>query len=210
MYSSEKAKTVLKKDVAYLSAGIYEDVKLVAVRFDRSIRGNYFIEFRFEKDGKTMSHTEWEPTKGTRTDEEFQSTCDNQFSRIDQILKCFYPNDEDRKFSGDSFKEFAEWIVTMLDNANKDTLLRVKIVYNNSGYTTLPKYARYTFIEPMSLFNENKSVIVKLNIDLFEKPIIADQESSNANPFQVADGTLNNMIPTQEPMSEDNPNGLPF
>lgn len=208
MYSSEKAKTVLKKDVAYLSAGIYEDVKLVAVRFDKSIRGNYFIEFRFEKDGKTMSHTEWEPTKGTRTDEEFQSTCDNQFSRIDQILKCFYPNDEDRKFVGDSFKEFAEWIVKMLDNANRDTLLRVKIVYNNNGYTTLPKYARYTFIEPMSLFNENKSVIVKLNIDLFEKPIVADQEIPNTNPFQVVEGTLEYSPITTDNI--ENPNSLPF
>lgn len=208
MYSSEKAKAVLKKDVAYLSAGIYEDVKLVAVRFDKSIRGNYFIEFRFEKDGKTMSHTEWEPTKGTRTDEEFQSTCDNQFSRIDQILKCFYPNDEDRKFVGDSFKEFAEWIVKMLDDANRDTLLRIKIVYNNNGYTTLPKYARYTFIEPMSLFNENKSVIVKLNIDLFEKPIVADQEIPNTNPFQVAEGTLGYSPITTD--NVENSNGLPF
>lgn len=208
MYSSEKAKTILRKDVAYLSAGIYENVKLIAVRFDKSIRGNYFIEFRFEKDGKTMSHTEWEPTKGTRTDEEFQSTCDNQFSRIDQILKCFYPNDEDRKFVGDSFKEFAEWIIKMLDNANRDTLLRVKIVYNDNGYTTLPKYARYTFIEPMSLFNENKSVIVKLNIDLFEKPIVADQEIPNTNPFQVAEGTLEYSPITTD--NTENPNGLPF
>lgn len=203
MYSSEKAKTVVKKDIAFLSAGIHEDVKLVAVRFDKSIRGNYFIELRFEKDGKTMSHTEWEPTKGTKTDEEFETTCTKQFSRIDQILKCFYPDDSQRVFTGANFKEFAEWVVRMLENVDKNNSLRVKIVYNNSGYTTLPKYARYTFIEPMTI-PKDKSVIVELGIDLFTKPVVADQEVANTNPFQVMNGTLEVNAPTEDPT------GLPF
>lgn len=90
----------------------------------------------------------------------------------------------------------------MLNKADLTTLLRVKIVYNNSGYTTLPKYAKYTFIEPMSLVNENKSVIVKLGIDQFEKPIVADLEKSNPSPFSMGSS-----------MDENNsadPNGLPF
>ena len=102
---------------------------------------------------------------------------------IEQILKCFYPNPEDRTFTGETFEQFANWVVDMLEKADKSILLRIKVVYNNSGYTTLPRYAKYTFIEPMSIVNENKSVIVKLGIDLFEKPIVADQEQANPNPL---------------------------
>lgn len=203
MYSSERAKTIVKKDVAHLSAGIVDDVLLTAVKFDKSLNGNSFIEFKFEKEGKTLTHTEWEPSKRSdETDESFQNKCDNQFSRIEQIMKCYYPNSEDRKFIGENFTQFAQWVVDMLNKANLDTLLRVKIVYNNNGYTTLPKYAKYTFIEPMTLVNENKSVIVKLGIDQFEKPIVADLEKSNPNPFTTMNGTLDN--------TDENPNGLPF
>lgn len=204
MYSSERAKTIVKKDVAHLSAGIEDNVQLTAVRFDKSINGNSFIEFKFEKEGKLLTHTEWEPAKRSdETEDAFQSKCDNQFSRIEQIMKCFYPNAEDRKFVGENFTQFAQWVTDMLNKADLNILLRVKIVYNNSGYTTLPKYAKYTFIEPMSLVNENKSVIVKLGIDQFEKPIVADLEKSNPNPFTVVDGTMDNT-------NDADPNGLPF
>ena len=202
MYSSERAKTIVKKDVAHLSAGIEDNVLLTAVRFDKSANGNMFIEFKFEKEGKTLTHTEWEPTKrDDETEESFQNKCDNQFSRIEQIMKCYYPNPEDRQFVGENFTQFAQWVTNMLNKADLNTLLRVKIVYNNGGYTTLPKYAKYTFIEPMSLVNENKSVIVKLGIDQFEKPIIADLEKSNPNPFNV-EGTMDS--------NNADPNGLPF
>lgn len=202
MYSSERAKTIVKKDVAHLSAGIEDNVLLTAVRFDKSTNGNLFIEFKFEKEGKTLTHTEWEPTKRSdETEESFQNKCDNQFSRIEQIMKCYYPNPEDRKFVGENFTQFAQWVTTMLNKADLNTPLRVKIVYNNGGYTTLPKYAKYTFIEPMSLVNENKSVIVKLSIDQFEKPIVADLEKANPNPFNIESNTDSNNI---------DPNGLPF
>lgn len=203
MYSSERAKTIVKKDVAHLSAGIEDNVLLTAVRFDKSANGNMFIEFKFEKEGKTLTHTEWEPTKrDDETEESFQNKCDNQFSRIEQIMKCYYPNPEDRQFVGENFTQFAQWVTNMLNKADLNTLLRVKIVYNNGGYTTLPKYAKYTFIEPMSLVNENKSVIVKLGIDQFEKPTVADLEKSNPSPFS--------MERTMDENSNANPNGLPF
>lgn len=201
MYSSERAKTIVKKDVAHLSAGIEDNVLLTAVRFDKSANGNLFIEFKFEKEGKMLTHTEWEPTKRSdETEESFQNKCDNQFSRIEQIMKCYYPNPEDRKFIGENFTQFAQWVTDMLNKADLNTLLRIKIVYNNSGYTTLPKYAKYTFIEPMSLVNENKSVIVKLGIDQFEKPVVADLEKANPNPFVEGAMDSNNA----------DPNGLPF
>ena len=64
----------------------------------------------------------------------------------------------------------------------------------------MPKYAKYTFIEPMSKVNEGKSVIVKLGIDQFDKPVIADKEKADPNPLMQVDNISIN----------DNPNGLPF
>ena len=52
IYSSQRAQAIQKKDVAYLGAGIQDNVVLEAIRVDKSINGNNFIEFKFTaKDG---------------------------------------------------------------------------------------------------------------------------------------------------------------
>jgi hypothetical protein len=181
----------------YLEAGIHDDVKLVSARTAVSMNGNNFLEIKFEKDGKELTHTEWEPSRGSMDEEAFAKKCDTQFKRMEQILKCF--TNEQLTFVGASFKELCEWVQSHLNKADLNTLLRVKVVYNTNGYTSLPKYAAFTFIEPMTVVNEGKSMITKLGIDLFEKPIVADTEKSNPNPFTV--GT------TVEP---EDPNQLPF
>lgn len=200
IYSSQRAQAIQKKDIAFLGAGIHDNVTLESVRVDKSPSDNSFIEFKFvAPDGKSVIHTEWEPRKiGDMTDDMLQIKCDNQFARIDQILECFYPNKESRQFTGENFTQFINWVATMLNNADKSIRLRIKVVYNNNGYTTLPKYAKYRFIEPMSVVDKGESVIVKLGIDQFEKPIIADIEQSNPNPLNSTQ--INN----------DNPSDLPF
>ena len=202
MYSSQRAQAIQKKDVAYLSAGIHDNILLDSYRTETSVAGNTFIELKFvSKDGQSVTVTEWEPSKGANTnDADFNNKCDNQFKRIDQILSCFYPDDKDREFEGEDFKDLVAWVIDKLDKADKSILLRVKVVYNDKGYTTLPKYAKYTFIEPMSKVNEGKSVIVKLGIDQFDKPVIADKEKEDPNPLMQVDNININ----------DNPNGLPF
>lgn len=106
-----------------------------------------------------------------------------------RILKCFYPKNV-LAFSGSSYKEFANWVVTMLNSANKDILLKVKIVYNDKGYTTLPSYVKFASIEPMNIpmgFYEegkNESMIREITgIDQFTKPIVADKEDKEVNPL---------------------------
>lgn len=184
MYSKERANSIVKNDVKYISTGIIENVSLKSARSEVSPNGNRFLEITFEKDGATLVHTEWEPVIGqfVTSQEELQKKADNQYSRMLQILVCFY-KDEEINFEGESFKEFANYVATMLNNANKDIKLRVKVVYNDKGYTTLPNYAKYTFIEPMVLPEGKTSAIVKLNIDKFEKPVVADKEAKNDNPF---------------------------
>lgn len=199
IYSTELANQIQESKNKYLEAGIHDNVKFVSARVDKSINGNIFIEFKFEKDEQTMTHTEWESTKKPmESEEDFQNRANRQVKRILQILSCFYPK-EALVFAGSSFSEFANWVVNLLNAANKDILLRVKIVYNNKGYTTLPNYCKFTFIEPMNLPEGQVSKITELNIDVFVRPITADKETTDVNPLDKVDkgvaDTQNNDLP---------------
>lgn len=187
IYSTELANQIQESKNKYLEAGIHDNVKFVSARVDKSINGNIFIEFKFEKDEQTMTHTEWESTKKPmESEEDFQNRANRQVKRILQILSCFYPK-EALVFAGSSFSEFANWVVNLLNAVNKDILLRVKIVYNNKGYTTLPNYCKFTFIEPMNLPEGQVSKITELNIDVFVRPITADKETTDVNPLDKVD-----------------------
>ena len=196
MYSKERARQIIKNDIKYIPAGIQENVALRSARVTTSPQGNLFLEIVFEKDGATLIQTEWKPTQfGNMTVEDVQKKEDNQFSRMMQILLCFY-KDEELIFNSTTFEGWAKEISDYLNKADKTKLLRVKIVYNNKGYTTLPTYAKYTFIEPMTISKED-STIVELGIDKFTRPIVADKE-------EVVD-PINTTTETEE-----DSNGLPF
>lgn len=68
----------------------------------------------------------------------------------------------------------------------------------------MPNYAKYTFIEPMELPEGQSSSIAMLNIDQFTKPVVADKEVKNDNPFSATSSTTNTQA-----LSESN-NDLPF
>lgn len=204
-YSKERAASISKSDIKYIPTGIIENVVLKSVKTEVSPNGNQFLEIVFEKDRATLTHTEWKPTLGgfVTTEEQLQTKMDKQYSRILQILNCYY-KDEELDFNGESFEQFAQWITDMLNKVDKSKKLRVKIVYNDKGYTTLPNYAKYTFIEPMELPEGQSSSIAMLNIDQFTKPVVADKEVKNDNPFSATSSTTNTQA-----LSESN-NDLPF
>lgn len=199
MYSKERAQQITKNDVRYIPAGIQDNVQLKSARFDKSPQGNSFMEIVFEKNGATLPQTEWQPTKfGNMTEEDLQKKEDTQFSRILQILRCFY-NDDELVFNCNTFDEWAKEVVDYLNKADKSKLLRVKVVYNNKGYTALPSYAKYTFIEPMELPEGQLSAITEIGIDKFTKPVIADTET-----------IVPNLKDTITATADTNINDLPF
>lgn len=211
MYSKERAQQVTKNDVKFIPAGIQENVALKSARVAESPTGRKFFEVTFEKDGAILVQTEWKPDNknGELSDEAVQKKEDNQFSRIMQLLLCFY-KDEQLVFNGIKFEEFSKEVVYYLNNADKSKLLRVKVVYNDKGYTTLPSYAKYTFVEPMVLPEGQTSAITELRIDNFAKPIVADVET----PVASIGSTMSSITPTMEAAvtntTEANPYGLPF
>lgn len=185
MYSKERASQVIKKDIKYIPAGIQENVALESARLAESPTGRSYIEIKFSKDGATMTRTEWEPRRTEMdTDETYQSKEDKQFSRVMQILLCFY-KDEELVFNCSTFKEWATEVVNYLNKADKTKLVRAKVVYDDRGYATLPQYAAYTFIEPMTV---ETSSIIELGIDRFTRPVIADVEKP-ADPLTVTNTT---------------------
>lgn len=205
-YSKERANRVEKKDVKYIPVGINENVKLKSARTETSPNGNIFLEITFEKDGATLTQTEWKPTLGgfVTTEEQLQDREDRQFSRMLQILHCYYA-DELLNFTGSSFEEFAQWVTLLLNSADKNKLLRVKVVYNNKGYTTLPGYSKYTFIEPMELPEGKSSAIAILGIDNMQKPVTADVETP-VDPLS----TVEQAAPVMQGIANDPASDLPF
>lgn len=192
MYNTKRAEenVVISNDSKYLDAGIHDNVKVEEASVRKSPTDKTFLEIKFTKDGKVMTHTEWEARKrDDETTESYEAKCDRQVSRMLQILKCFYPK-ESLVFTGSSFKEFVDWVAAMINAADKNKLVKVKIVYNDSGYTTLPKYSAFQFIEPMVLPEGETSKIAKLGIDLFERPIVADKEQKENNPLESSFKTI--------------------
>ena len=200
MYSTKQAIKSANTS-KYMSAGIKDNVKLAEVRVDKSPNGNDFIEITFsDEDGRTVTMTEWKNKINSwiKDETELQKNDDKQFGRILQILSCFYP-DEALQVELNSFNSMINWVNTMLGNViatNKP--LRLKIVYNNSGYTTTSHNG--IFIEPMDVA---QTEIEKLPRDRFERPVVADQEPST-DPLAVPTSTS-----TPESNSE-NKDILPF
>lgn len=185
----------------YMPVGINDNVLLKEVNVKKSPTGKDFLEIVFENsEGQTASMSEWKNEKGmyVKTDEDLQKADNAQFGRLMQIIGCFYTEIEDTTLN--SFADMINWVSSKLTPviANKTTL-RLKVVYDKKGYTTISKNG--IFVEPMTV---ESSQIKKFARDLFERPVQADNEAS-ADP-------LTNSIPDAENKlgSTDTNGDLPF
>ena len=176
MYSTKTATTNNNEfNDSYMPVGINDNVTLKEVNVNKSPQGKDYLEFVFQnEEGKTASFTEWKNEKNTwiKTDEDLQNQDNKQFGRILQIVKCFK---NDPEFEGSSFVEMINWVKTTLTTIGEwdKTPLRLKVIYDKKGYTTVSKNGIY--VEPMSI---EESQIKLWKNDLLERPIVADNESS--------------------------------
>lgn len=203
LYNSDLTKNIEKNDVAFLPAGIHDDVKYDGTRYEKT-QFNEFIEFKFSKNGRSVTHTEWAPKRGdNETDAAYIDKCKNQLIRFQHIVGAAYSptvyphlydvDDKGQyilKFQGATFKDLCDWATSMLDQADKNIRFRIKVVYNDRGYTSLPRYTKYTFIEPMSVVIAGESKISTLSIDIMEKPVVADKETTVKNEL-AAESSVN-------------------
>lgn len=203
-YSKKAAQEVSDFKSKYMPAGINENVCIEKVEVKTSPQGNKMFDITFiNKQGQTAVHTEWEPKMAPwmKDKSDLERNQARQYKKMMQILLCFY-KDEQINFEGESFVEFANWVATMINAADKSKKLRLKLVYNKDGYTTLPTAVDDAFIEPMELA-DGESYKVQINAkDVIVRPVIADKEIKNDNPFttpEVATATF-----------ASNDNELPF
>ena len=186
-YSKKAAQEVSDFKSKYMPAGINENVRIDKVEVKTSPQGNKMFDITFiNESGQTAVHTEWEPKMAPwmKDKSDLERNQARQYKKMMQILLCYY-KDEQINFEGESFAEFANWIATMINVADKSKLLRLKLVYNKDGYTTLPTAVDDPFIEPMALA-DGEEYKIKINAkDVVVRPVVADKEIKNDNPFMT-------------------------
>lgn len=181
-YSKKAAQEVSDFKSKYMNAGINEGVSIDKVEVKVSPNGNKMFDITFiNEQGQTAVHTEWEPKMAPwmKDKSDLERNQARQFKKMLQILMCYY-TDEQINFEGEDFMSFANYIATMLNAADKTKKLRLKLVYNKDGYTTIPTTVDDTFIEPMDVTESKIQITAK---DIVVRPVIADKEVTVNNPF---------------------------
>lgn len=181
-YSKKAAQEVSDFKSKYMNAGINEGVSIDKVEVKVSPNGNKMFDITFiNEQGQTAVHTEWEPKMAPwmKDKSDLERNQARQFKKMLQILMCYY-TDEQINFEGEDFMSFANYIATMLNAAGKTKKLRLKLVYNKDGYTTIPTAVDDTFIEPMDVAESKIQITAK---DIVVRPVIADKEVTVNNPF---------------------------
>lgn len=181
-YSKKAAQEVSDFKSKYMNAGINEGVSIDKVEVKVSPNGNKMFDITFiNEQSQTAVHTEWEPKMAPwmKDKSDLERNQARQFKKMLQILMCYY-TDEQINFEGEDFMSFANYIATMLNAADKTKKLRLKLVYNKDGYTTIPTAVDDTFIEPMDVTESKIQITAK---DIVVRPVIADKEVTVNNPF---------------------------
>ena len=210
-YSKKAAQEVSDFKSKYMNAGINEGVSIDKVEVKVSPNGNKMFDITFiNEQGQTAVHTEWEPKMAPwmKDKSDLERNQARQFKKMLQILMCYY-TDEQINFEGEDFMSFANYIATMLNAADKTKKLRLKLVYNKDGYTTIPTAVDDTFIEPMSVTESKIQITAK---DIVVRPVIADKEVTVNNPFTTPTMTAAPVFtePTVATAAFNNTNDLPF
>jgi hypothetical protein len=161
----------------FIDVGIHDDVILIAIEFKMSPNGNPFLVLTFEKDGKKLTHTEYEPK-----DKDGKILEDKKLNQIKRLkhIATKYIKEDDFDFESNSFEEFCQTMIKKLTGKFEGKKMRVKVIYSNKNYTSLPKYV--PFIESMDIPKE-KSTLEISSIDKMTKDA-PDKSEARPNPYK--------------------------
>lgn len=164
----------------YMNVGIHENVELISYEYRVSSNGNKFIELVFTNSfGEKLTHTEWEPKDPVA--EKVNDKILNQATRFRYLLTSLLPG-ENVSFEFANFEDFANKIIGILTAKYKGQKVRIKVVYNNKNYTTLPNYLKMTWIESMTIPKEESRITIIDKIDKMVKDTPTEVTTSE-NPF---------------------------
>lgn len=174
LYNINKETSTASDNATFIDVGIHDGIVMTEVKYSKTVNGNEFLAFYFVNNhGDKLSHTEWPVKLSMPLDsmseverEKMLGIIESQKSRVKQIIEVYKG---DFEIEAGNFKEFAEKTIEFLGEAYKDKPVRVKVVYDYKGYTTLPNRSRYTFIEPMSVPKEDSKIRI-LTGDVIIRP----------------------------------------
>lgn len=174
-------------EATFIEAGIVEPLVLDRIESKESKNGNKFLAFYFKnKSDSEVSKTEWEPKLRQGEDEKvLQGKADNLMSRLNHMLvDSGILQESEFNFEFNSFEELGQKLISLVIDSgkHKDKEIRAKVVYDNNGYTTLPNYTKYTWIESTSIPKEESKIGI-LSIDQMERVKADETSSANSNPF---------------------------
>ena len=187
----------------FLDSGIHEDVILISIEYKISPNNNPYLVFTFDKDGKKLTHTEYEPKD--RDGLILEDKKKNQIVRL-KHLATKYVTEEVFDFEADSWESFCQTIISKMTGNFEGKKMRVKVVYSNKNYTGLPKYV--PFIESMEVPKEESKLEI-VSIDKMKKDAPDKTSDTTSNPFQPAVETAVEPADatSETPQTEDS---LPF
>ena len=201
MYNVNKNIDSEGRSANFVDVGIHEDVELKGVEYKTSPdAGNEFMVFHFEKEGKTLSHTEWKPKDVDP--EKLENKTNNQIKRVKHIVTKFI-SEEMYVFTATDFKSFCLNTIKLLGDSYVGKKVRIKVVYSFNNYTSLPNYV--PFIEKMEV-PKDQSKLEILSIDKMTKERADVEPTVQQNPFEVK---VEDIAPTGGPQT-DGDSGLPF
>jgi len=197
----------------FMDVGIHENVELVEVKVETSPNGNNFMAFTFRSgDGKELTKTEWQPINDKET---LAKKAKNQATRIKHIMTKYLPEEQTKiEYDTDNWSKYASTVKAKLDPVMKGVKVRIKAVYDNNDYVSLPNYL--PFIERMDADEKKLSI---LSIDKLKKDDSPDRESNvqslvdqlngsnNSEKDELTQSNSQELVDNTKPAD---PNALPF
>jgi hypothetical protein len=182
----------------FIDIGIHDNVELKSIEYKISPNNNPFLVLTFEKDGKTLTHTEYEPKDKDGNVLEDKKL--NQIKRLKHIATKFV-SEEEFTIEAETFESFCKSIIRILKGRFEGKKVRIKVVYSNKNFTAFPRYV--PFIERMDV---PKSGLEILSIDKMTKDS-PDKVVGDANPYKLDLTPVTEETPVD---GVDESNDLPF
>ena len=189
-------------NATYLDAGIHENIELVDLSMAVSPTGKDYITITFtSEDGNKLVKTEWKPTiSGDQGHDILISKCENQSLRFRHIMKVFMEESQtELDYNYNNWADYVRLVKVKLDPVIGTTKVRIKAVFDNKGYVSLPNYR--PFIESMAIPAADSKIKIGSG-DRMIRPT-GDKEVRVSDPFKTTTG---NEMPAPTAVKND----LPF
>jgi len=197
LYSIDNS-TQSANDKTYIEAGIHENLTFTKVAYATTDKGKEYLTFEYTNGkGDKGTHTEWPFAKEVTENTLF--IIERQKGIIKQIGEAILGKGN-FIIKGTSFADMAKKVVALLSPAIENKFFRIKVVYDNRGFTSLSSDPKWTFIEPMSIPLEESKIRI-LKKDKMERPK-QDYEPKVQNPFDFEESSKEEEVPTNSSISE--------